>query len=179
MSALTFIQRPAEETTVQNISQIFPINTIHLRIPSAGGRSIPVKIIRFRTLDNIDKETNQEVFSNSVMAPRGFRDDFDMKSNRRRVELENRFEMHVPVVPENSKSNNWVPGELIVNEITRRQIKMLDHSQFGPIKSVTFIPSIRSGIVVFEKRYNPEKLIPALKFLYGIDSEPNGMITTT
>lgn len=167
---------------MQNITNIFPISTIHLRIPSAKGRQIPVKIIRFRKLDETDvtaNENNFEVFSNSVMAPRGFRDDFDMKSNNRRVELENRYEVTIPVIPQNETNPNWVPGELIVNEITRRQIKMLDHSQFGPLKSVTFIPSVRSGIIVFEKRYNPEKLATALKYLYGIDSEPNNMITTT
>lgn len=116
----------------------------------------------------------------SLMAPRGFRDDYDMKSksNLRRIEWENRFKMHVPIIPKNVETPNWVPGELIVHEITRRQMKMIDQSQYGPLRSVTFVPAVRTAIVIFEKRYHPAKLAHALKYLYGIDSEPNGMITT-
>lgn len=172
--------------TVENVAQIFPISTVHHSLPTTGGRTIPVKIIHFRKeKDELEgsasQNTPQEViFPDSLKVPRGFRDDFDNQSkvNTRRAQLENRFEIQVPIISPNATMTKWVPGELIVSEITRRQMKMIDQSRFGPLRSITFVPSVRSAIIVFEKRYNPEKLAIALKYLYGVDSEPNGMIAS-
>lgn len=152
---------------------------------TAGGRRIPVRIIHFRKekdpLTGSASQITPQIFPDSLQVPKGFRDDFDMqpKVNTRRLELERRFEIQVPVIPQNVTKHPWVPGELIVSEITRRQMKQIDQSRFGPLRSITFVPSVRSAIIVFQKRYNPEKLAIALKYLYGIDSEPNGMISST
>ncbi|ODM86754.1 hypothetical protein Ocin01_19928 [Orchesella cincta] len=174
--------RPAEKNDA--LGQIFPMVAVHHELPS-GGRMIPVRVIHFKNIaipsagsgyQRVDSQ--EESRSKNPMVTRGFKDDFDMKSNRR-SQLVSKLEMQVPIIPQNVSSPKWVRGELIVHGITRRQVKMIDQSQFGPIRSATFIPSVQAGIVIFEKRYNPEKLAKALKYLYWIESEPNGVITTS
>jgi len=172
--------QPAEKN--DTLGQIFPITTVHHELPSAG-RMIPVRVIHFKNIASTGSgyqkaDSEGALRSKYPMVTRGFKDDFDMKSNRR-SHLVSKFEMQVPTVAPNALSPKWVPGELIVTGITRRTVKLIDQSQFGPLRSATFIPSVHAGIIVFEKRYNPEKLAIALKYLYSIESEPNGVINTS
>ncbi|CAL8142321.1 unnamed protein product [Orchesella dallaii] len=177
-----FSKKPLEKN--DTLGQIFPITTVHHELPSAG-RMIPVRVIHFKNIASTSTGSGyqkvnpeQELHSKYPMVTRGFKDDFDMKSNRR-SHLVSKFEMQVPIIPPNASAPKWVPGELIVSGITRRTVKLIDQSQFGPLRSATFIPSVQAGIIVFEKRYNPEKLAIALKYLYSIESEPNGVIRTS
>jgi hypothetical protein len=82
----------------------------------------------------------------------------------------------VPLVPADSPTQKWIPGELIASQVTKMQLRLIDESQYGPLKSVTMFPSVMSAILVFEKPYNPERLAEVLKINFGVESEPNGII---
>jgi len=83
----------------------------------------------------------------------------------------------VPIIPEGVPTPQWIPGELIASQVTKRQLKLIDESTFGPLKSATMFPSVMSTILVFNQRYDPIKLAEVLKANYGIEAEPNGMIS--
>lgn len=82
----------------------------------------------------------------------------------------------VPIIPDGAPTPKSIPGELIASHISKREIQLINESMFGPLKSVTMFPSVMSSILVFPRRYNPEKLAQVLKFNYGVEAEPNGLI---
>lgn len=84
--------------------------------------------------------------------------------------------LSVRIIPEREQTPKWVPGELIGFHITKRELQIIHNSEFGPLKSVIAFPTIQSSILMFRKRYDPERLARILKVNYGIEAEPNGII---